>query len=149
MKIRSRLKHVAAGLAHSLISRNNGLSGDWAMGLLYSDASAPPHHIDLDMLTGASTPPSMHATAMAANYLPFIRAALAKKALCWDSIAAVRVLIQFNAPVPHPSFYYPCHGDPLMCSVMLRTKDGSEAEFRAFARCFPFRAGAFVKSAFA
>lgn len=76
----SRLKHAAAGLLDSLISRSNDVDGYSAPGLLYRDAGAPLHTMQVDLFTQAAQSVSNAVTRMVAYYAAILRAALQKKA---------------------------------------------------------------------
>lgn len=146
MKARSRLKHAAAGLLGSLISRNNDINGYWAPGLLYRDTSAPPHLMELDMLTVSSQPSSHSGTLVAACYAAFLRDALEKQAFGWHKLTQATIKFQFNAAVSDPHFNYPCAGDPFICTVSLHTSCGLMATVSARARCYPYRFALFCRS---
>lgn len=144
MKARSRLKHAAAGLLGSLISRNNDVSGYWAPGLLYHDASAPPHVMEIDILTNSSKPSSEAAKIVAGRYSLFLRSALAKQGFVWNDVTQATINFQFNANVPDPNFYYPCGGAPFICSVTLATNRGHCVSASKIARCYARRSGLFL-----
>ncbi len=146
MKPRSRLKHAAAGLLGSLISRNNDVNGYWAQGPLYRDASAPPHVMALDLLSGSSYPICKSARLVAASYAPFLRAALERQNFRWDELTQATITFQFNATVSDSNFSYPCTGDPFTCAVMLHTVQGHTTTVTVKARCYPYRFGRFSKS---
>ena len=137
MKLRSRLKHAAAGLLGALISRNNDIGGAWALGLLYRDVGTPPHTLELDLLRGTARPPTESATLVAKRYAHFVKVAVEKQKVAWDEITHALVTLQFNAQVPDPDFYYPCLGDPVIGTVTLHTAAGKGATLNATARCFP------------
>jgi hypothetical protein len=144
MKFRSRLKHAAAGLSSSFISRNNDLNGHWALGLLYKDA--PPHTLALDLLSSSSQPSSDHASQLAERYGIFLRTALGKLDVEWSKVLRASVTLQFNAQVSDPHFHFPCKGDPVTCTVTLHSVDGLEVTASALARCLPFQSNVFSQS---
>ena len=146
MKPRSRLKHAAAGILGSLISRNNDVNGYWAPGVLYRDASAPPHMMELDMLTVSSQPASDGGKLVAACYAAFLRDALEKQAFGWHELTQATIKFQFNAEVSDPYFNYPGAGDPFICTVTLHTSQGLIATVSARARCCRYRFGLFSRS---
>lgn len=137
MRPRSRLKHAAAGLLGSLISRNNDVNGFWAMGLLSRDAILPPHRMEINFIDGSSSPASKNARLMAACYASFLRKAMSRINVDWDELTEATVSLQFNAQVPDPNFSFPCPGDPFVCTVTLRTSVGRSASVSAMGRCFP------------
>ena len=141
MKSHSRLKHSAAGLLGSLISRNNDVNGYWAPGLLYHDVVPEPHLMELDLLTGSSLPPSRTAVWVATSYSIFLRDALAKQGIGWDELTLATVRFQFNAEVPTRYFNAGCAGDPFTCVVTLQTAQGHVATMSGMSRCQPRRQG--------
>jgi hypothetical protein len=146
MKARSRLKHTAAGLLGSLISRNNDVNGYWAPGMLYRDVCTPPHGIELNLLTCSSEPSSEVAKTVMAYYATFLRLAVIKKGFDWDDLERACVKFQFNVEVAKPPAYYPTVGDPFICSVMLHTVQGQMSTVSAIGRCYPYARGRFRQS---
>lgn len=138
MRPHSRLKHAAAALANSLISRNNDVNGHWAPGLLYQNVLTPPCIIEVDLLGLQSIPPSQSAAQMAANTAAFPRTALAKHNIPWTDLAIASITFQFNAPVQDPNFHFPCLGDPFTCQVTLQTIAGRPVAVSVQARCHPY-----------
>jgi|GEM_PF-3980912 len=147
MRARSRLKHSVAGLLGHLISRNNDVSGYWGPGLLYKDVNASPHIIELNLLTGESGPGSESGVKMAANAAVFLRAALEKNAFEWCKLTRATITFTFNATVSDPRFYFPCAGDPFICTVALQLDCGLNAVASAQGRCYPYRHWAFSQRA--
>jgi hypothetical protein len=145
MKLRSRLKHVAAGLLGSFISRYNQVGGHWALGLLYSDVNEPPHYIEFDLLSSATQPAGACASVVAERYAIFLRAALEKQHFEWDALTRAVVTLQFNAEVPDPTFHYPCLGDPVVATVRLESAQGHVATISTVARCYPHRSSRFIR----
>ena len=143
MKARSRLNHVAAGLLGSLVSRKNDVDGYWAPGLLFHDASASPHAMTLDLLTGSSSPESNAGKLMMASYSLFLRAALAKQGFAWNEVTQATITFQFNASVPDPDLASSCSGAPFICSVALATVHGHRSAASAIGRCEPRSRGLF------
>ncbi len=146
MKLRSRLKHVAAGLLGSFISRYNDVGGHWALGLLYSDVKEPPHYIEFDLLSDSPHPAGACASTVAARYAIFLRAALERQHLEWDALTMAVVTLQFNAKVADPTFHYPCLGDPVVATVRLESALGHVATVSSIARCYPYRPMLFRRS---
>lgn len=147
MKLRSRLKHVAAGLLGSLISRNNDVNGYWTPGLLYRDVSAPPHAVEMDLLSRISRPASDCTELMVARYVTFLRAAMEKQKFGWEELTRTTITFRFNVEVPDPHFRYPCAGDPFICTVTLESGQGKAVTMTARARCKPYRPDVFTQSA--
>lgn len=146
MKPRSRLKHVASALLGSLISRNNDVHGYWAPGVLYRDASTPPHLMELDLLTCSSHPASDAAKLVAACYATFLRNAMEKQIFEWNELTLATIKFQFNAGVSDSHFDYPGVGEPFICTVTLHTAQGLIAAVSARARCYRYRFGRFAPS---
>lgn len=134
MRVHSRLKHAAAGLLGSLIHRNNDVAGCWAPGLLYRDIGPAPAAIHVDLLTGTSQPDNHPARMMAARYTLSVRTALAKLSVPWDQVTRATITFQFKVEVPDPWFYFPCVGDPFLCTVVLATAQ-RQAAVSTLARC--------------
>ena len=141
MKIRARLKHVAAGIADSFISRNNDLFGFWAPGLMYQEVAGAPRLIVLDLLTEHADPVMPNCESVARNYAAFMRLALTRNGLRSDALSQASINVQFNAPVvaAFPSYW---SGDPFAIEVILR---GCGREGTAIRRslCLPFVDGRF------
>ena len=135
MKYHSRLKHAAAGMLGSLVSRNNDVNGHWAPGLLYCDASEQPHVVQLDLLTQAVPAAGRAAELVAVSYAQFLRLALEKHDIGWEELTLASVRFEFNVQVSDPQFSYPCPGDPFICSVSLCGTDGRIISISARARC--------------
>lgn len=146
MTSHSRLKHTAAGLLGSLMSRNNDVDGHWAPGLLYRDAYGPPHTLEVDLLTHAGRPTSDAASRMAANYAAILRVALQRQGVKWEALTGAIISFQFNARVLVTAMLSPCAGDPFICTVTLKADHGRVATASATGRCFPYRPGAFTRS---
>ncbi len=146
MKLRSRLKHAAAGMLSSVISRNNDVNGYWALGLMYQDVNTPPYILELDLLRGVSQPVSDCADVVAERYAKFLRSALNGQEFEWNEVTRAIITFQFNAQVPNPNFHFPCNGDPVICTVALDAGIGLVATVSAVARCSPFQPNVFAKS---
>ncbi|WP_426197030.1 hypothetical protein [Massilia sp. DWR3-1-1] len=147
MRIRSRLRHAAAGMLASLLGRNNDIEGYWAPGLLYRELGAPPHTVEIDLLAQAARPPCHCGALLAQRYSLFLRAALAKHQFDWTLLAEATIVFQFKvdsrtADVPGSWR----GGDPFICSVSLRSLEGHLAAASARSACWPWQAGAFSHS---
>ena len=119
MKARSRLKHAAAGLLGSLLSRNNDVNGYWGPSLLYRDANASHDLMELDLLTGQSQPDSEAAKLVAARYTTFLCDALKKLEFEWNGLTCATAKFQFNAEIPDPHYRYECQGGGRQASCRL------------------------------
>lgn len=147
MRLRSRLKHVAAGLIDTFISRYNDVGGHWALGLLYRDVSASPQTLELNLLDRTAHPAGDCAAVVVERYAIYLCAALKKqKNLAWDDLTLATITVQFNAPSPDPDFHYQCGGDPLVATVRLQSKLGLDVSRTAFTRCFPYQTHLFKRS---
>ncbi len=147
MRARSRLKHAAAGLLGSLISRNNDINGYWGPGLLYRDVSHSPHTIDIDLLAGTSEPASDSANIMAGSYVRFLSEALQRQEFEWRELTQASITFQFKAVISGKYVTFACAGDPFICTVTLVTIQGHCATLSGRGRCFPFRQGGFTQRA--
>ena len=146
MPTRSRLKHAAAGLLGRLISRNNDIDGYWAPGWLYRNVSAPPHRVELDLLTGQAQPPSHYASVMLEHCVAFLRPALSRHGVDWAALSCSSVSFQFAAEASDRHDNYPGVGDPMICSVSLATARARSGTLQARSRCLPFTEGRFMLS---
>lgn len=141
MKIRSRLKHCAAGLLARFVSRNNDCQGFWALGLLYSSASAAPWRVEFDLISGNASPRNTITASVVAEQSAFLRAALARQSVALHSLQRAVLTVQFNADVAvgHAG----TSGEPFVCVIELGTVTGRCATVSLKGRCAVWRPGRF------
>ena len=147
MKIRSRLKHVAAGTVKSIVGRNNDVNGYWAPGLLFRDAiAASTLTVELNLLLESARPASACADIVVARYAIYVRKALQKHGFAWSDMAVAMVTFQF---MPASSTVHTADGrqdDHVVCTIALQTVVGAGEHAAACVFCQPWRPGAFTKS---
>lgn len=126
-----RLRNVTAGLLSSFISRNNGVEGWWALGMLYNEAVVGS--VCLNLLAREATPSGHSGSTVAANYGEVLRRALAREGIDIAGLTAAVVEIKFDTAA-RPQ-YYNTTGEPFDCTVTLRTRDGQVVTRQAHDRC--------------
>jgi hypothetical protein len=143
----SLLRHVAAGLLQSFVSRNNDLGGYWAPGVLYIDADATCQTVRLNLLDGTAAPLTTNTAQAARNYSEFLRRALLKKQVSLSELAEAQVDIAFNVAPELCDPPYTSVGEPFICTVTLRAKGGTSASIAGAGRCQRNRPGYFSQRA--
>ena len=131
---RDILRHVAAGLLGSFISRNNDIGGYWALGVLCAEAGA--HAVELRLTERLATPPAPACMAVAATYAGFLRRAMLQHGIDADDLARATVDIAFGV-VPEVPIYRHAAGAPFCCTVTLASRCGKTATVRAHGHCLP------------
>ncbi|KQQ45115.1 hypothetical protein ASF61_21025 [Duganella sp. Leaf126] len=144
MKVRSRLKHSAAGLLSRFVGRNNDYQGFWALGLLYRGVQVPPWHIELDLLSGTASPINAIAACIAARESAYLRAALSKQMLDWQCLQRASLTLQFNADVSVRYTGANPAGEPFLCTVELVLATGQSASSSVTGRCAAWAPGHFT-----
>ncbi|QPI52584.1 hypothetical protein IV454_14475 [Massilia antarctica] len=146
MKLKT-LKHVAAGISQSFVSRNNDVGGYWALGELYKECSAPDYAFLLSLLDGISIPSTPAASQVVKNYAMFLQRALVSQGIALGELEDANVFIQFDTASPERALDVQCQGDPFLCIVTLSTWQGKTAVAHAFGRCLRNRWGMFSRRA--
>lgn len=141
MKIRSRLKHCASGLLSRFISRNNDYQGFWTLGLLYSCVRVAPRRVEFNLISEDAYPNNIIAASVAAEQSTFLRAALSKQNVAWDSVKRATLTVQFNAGVRVG--YTGTKGEPFVCTVELESVAGHSATVSTVGRCAAWAPGLF------
>jgi hypothetical protein len=142
MKIRSRLKHGASGLLARFISRNNDYQGFWTLGVLYSSVREAPCRVELNLISGDAYPTNKIATSVAAEQSAFLRTALSKQNVTWNSVKRATLTVQFNAGVQVG--YTGTRGEPFICTVDLESVAGQSATVGIVGRCTAWAPGLFL-----
>lgn len=140
MGINKKLKHAAAGLAGSFVSRNNDVGGYWAPGLLYRDAAAGLA-VQLRLTDRTATPSTAAAMLVTRNYAEFLQHALRKHGVDWEDLALATVEVRFNATHAGPRL---ACGEPFTCSVSLASKTDSVVTATATSYCQRYETGRFT-----
>jgi len=131
------LKHTAAGLLDSFVSRNNDFIGYWAPGVLYTETLATGMRVELDLLRVAAQPGTPASLAAAQYWSAYLRDALHRHGSGVDDLQTATVSLAFGLPpLPLPS-YYMCGGEPFSCSVRLASRGGDAVEREALRSCLP------------
>lgn len=141
MKVRSRLKHGAAGFLARFISRNNDYQGFWTLGVLYSSVRTAPWRVELNLISEAACPTNKITSSVAAEQSTFLRTALTKQNVAWHSIKRATLTVQFNAGVQIG--YTDTKGKPFVCIVELESAAGQSATVRLAGRCAAWAPGLF------
>jgi len=126
-----RLRNIGAGLLSSFMSRNNGVEGWWAPGLLYNEA--PQGVMCLDLLAWEAAPPGAAAGTVARTYGDMLRRALLRERIDAAELAAATVELRFGTAAR--PVRYRTTGEPFDCTVTLRTRDGRAVTRQEHDRC--------------
>ncbi|HEX8404641.1 MAG TPA: hypothetical protein VF670_08485 [Duganella sp.] len=129
-----KLRHIAGGLAGSFTHRNNDVSGQWALGLLYLEAPADLR-VQLNLLDHTAMPSTRIAEQVARNYGAFLRRAAIKKGVRFEELADAKVDLSFNTAPPLSGIAGIFVGDPFLCKVTLTLYDGRIACAEGVGRC--------------
>ena len=131
------LKHAAAGLLDSFMSRNNDFIGYWAPGVLYAETRARGKQLELDLLAAAAHPATPAATGAACVWAGFLRDALARHGGAVQDLASATLSMRFDLPsMPRP-LYLMHAGDAFSCSLRLVSRSGDVVVREAMGYCFP------------
>ena len=115
MPRRKELRGAAFGLLGSFVSRNNDVSGYWALGKLRKHAvTASVSTVCVDLLNLMITPPSDDFAAMAKHFQQMLGAQLKARHIPADWVRAAAVSVEF-AP-----------GDTFNCAVVIADDKGRE-----------------------
>lgn len=143
----TKIKHVAAGLLQSFVSRNNDVGGFWALGVLYCEVGATGDVCHLNLLDGTAASSTANGELVAKNYAAFLRSALLAKGMAPGDLEEASVHVQFNASLPERAIDVCYHGDPFVCTVALRPACGKEARMQTAGRCLFNHVGRFSRRA--
>lgn len=138
-----RLRHLAAGLLASFISRNNDVEGYWAPGMLY--AQLPGSAVRLDLLRWNAEPASAAAVTVARNYGERLRRALPKISLAGDELTEAAIEVVFDTAPSVPTVLFFTSGEPFDCVITLRNRHGQQVVRRAHGRCRRLEPGLFSR----
>jgi len=141
MKIRSRLRHGAAGLLAKFIGRNNDYQGYWTLGVLYGTVRAAPWCVEFDLIAGHASPANKITASVVAEQATFLRTALSKQNVAWHSLNRATLTVQFNAGVQVG--YTGNFGEPFVCTVELQCAQGQSAVVSRVGRCSAWAPGLF------
>ena len=131
------LKHTAAGLLDSFVSRNNDVIGYWAPGVLYTETRATGMRVGLDLIRVAAQPGTPAVLATAHYWSGFLRDALRRHGSAVDDLETATVSLAFGLPpLPLPRHDL-CGGEHFSCSVRLVSRGGDAVEREALRSCLP------------
>lgn len=133
-------------MLQSFISRNNDIEGYWALGQLYDEHGASLDPLTLDLLGEAARSRGVYAQAIVKRYALYLRAALLKLGVGWETVTHASISLQFNAPSPSGRRPWGA-GDVVRINVKLATTRGHAVERSMWTTCMPRRAGWFTESA--
>jgi hypothetical protein len=131
------LRHTAAGLLDSFMSRNNDYIGYWAPGVLYTETRACDKQVELDLLAAGAHPGTPAATGAARFWAGFLRDALGRHGSAVQDLASATLSMRFDLPsMPRP-LYLMHAGDAFSCSLRLVSRSGDVVVREAMGYCFP------------
>ena len=131
------LRHTAAGLLDSFVSRNNDYIGYWAPGVLYTETGEAGMRVELDLIRVAAQPGTPAALTAARYWSGYLRNALRRHGSAIDDLETATVSLAFGLPPsPLPS-HYMGGGDPFSCAVRLVARGGDAVERTALRSCLP------------
>jgi hypothetical protein len=131
-----KLRHAAAGLLGSFVSRNNDLWGHWALGPLYARAHGAGGMVELRLLDAGAFPGAQECITVARRYAIFLRRTLAALGLRRDELHRADIVLAFDI-VPGADLVRLAPGNPFLCTVTLALRDGRSASCRAYGHCLP------------
>lgn len=136
MPRRKELKNIAFGIAGRFASRNTDIDGYWALGVLYSMASAAgTDAVHLDLVTEIAEPSFQHATRLLSQCRQYLQGRVESVDLEGYVVAAT-IDIEFNV---EPQWKFPfCRttwGDPFHCCVTLTDELGKNHKGTARGWC--------------
>nr|WP_315212258.1 hypothetical protein [uncultured Duganella sp.] len=137
-----KLRHIAGGLASAFVRRNNDVGGQWALGLLYREATAD-QRVQLNLLAHTSIPSTTIAQLVARNYGGFLRRAAIKKDVPPEELAEAKVELNFDTDLKIPGEGWMVVGEVFLCTVTLTLKDGRVASTQRMGRCLRYEKGRF------
>lgn len=132
MPRRKELRGAAFGLLGSFVSRNNDVSGYWALGKLYKHAvQAKASTVLVDLLDLTITPPNDDFAAMALHFQQMLGAQLKARGLPADWVRAATVSVEFErARSPNAL------GDVFNCIVLITDDEGRKRHAIANGTCW-------------
>ena len=138
MLSKRKLRHLAAGLLGTFISRYNDYEGYWAFGVMYREVYSSGNPVTLDLIAKTALP-DMPATAnVSRTYGNYLREAIAKFGDPPEELMEAGVLIEFGLPPPVEQAWHGVTGDPFRCTVRLVNKQGGAATAQALQHCMPY-----------
>ncbi|MEQ1492340.1 MAG: hypothetical protein ABL932_17490 [Terricaulis sp.] len=115
MPRRKELRGAAFGLLGSFVSRNNDVSGYWALGKLRKHVvKANVSTVCVDLLDLSITPPSDDFAAMAKHFQQTLEAQLRARRIPADWVRSAAVSVEFTP------------GDAFNCAVVIADDKGRE-----------------------
>lgn len=141
MPRRKELKNIAFGIAGRFASRNNDIDGYWALGVLYSVASAAgTDAVHLDLVSETAEPSFQHAARLFSQFRQYLQGRLESVDLEGYVVTAT-IDIEFNVEAQWKSpFGRTTWGDPFHCCVTLTDDLGKNHKGTARGWCGPHAA---------
>lgn len=136
MIARRKLNHTGAGLLSKFLTRYNDVDAYWALGVLYTEARMVAMRVDIDMLDGSVEPALPACVSVGRTWALHLRQALARHGIAPDALVTAIISIEFGLPLPERPGYPEC-GDPFVCTLRLRSRDGREFVRQAQSCCMP------------
>lgn len=135
MPRRKQLKNVACGIARRFSSRNNDIDGYWALGLLYSTASAAAtNSIRLDLMSETAVPSLKHTGRVVSQFKQYLRDQLENINLT-NCLSAATVEVEFNVEPQSNNANSNSLGDRFRCCVTLTDDHGKDRKGYADGFC--------------
>lgn len=132
MPRRKELRGAAFGLLGSFVSRNNDVSGYWALGKLYRHAvEAKASTVSVDLLDLTITPPNDDFAEMALHFQKMLGDQLKARGLPADWVRAATVSVKFErARTPNAM------GDVFNCMVVITDDEGRQRHASTNGTCW-------------
>ncbi len=119
------LKGVAIGLAETFISRNNDVLGYWGIGKLYREALEQfASEVTLDLIGNYSRPSNRIANIELAHYRSYVSNLLYLSRMSLADLTEATINIKFGTYGACAEPRWHSHGDPFVCTVVLRSSRG-------------------------
>ncbi len=132
MPRRKELRGAAFGLLGSFVSRNNDVSGYWALGKLYKHAvKANASTVCIDLLDLTIAPPNDDFAAMALHFQQRLGAQLKARDLPADWVRAATVCVKFGRARSPDAL-----GDVFNCIVVITDDEGRKRHAIANGTCW-------------
>jgi len=138
---RANIKHIAHGLLHGFMSRNNSAGGYWAIGKLYLlVVREGENSLTIDLWNGTSSEPLAPEVAeVRAHYASWLRRALRHHAMPPETLAHAEVRLEFERSDLRAIALARGYPDdpPFLCRVCLFDDRSREYAAQAVGACHP------------
>ncbi|UTM58926.1 hypothetical protein L4174_009475 [Photobacterium sp. CCB-ST2H9] len=136
---RRELGSIASGIIGSFCSRNNDVSGYWAIGKLYKYIEfLEPKHLSIDLQSKNIEPYSPSFDLMIAKYSEMLLKLLSKRDIPSEWVNAAHIRIEFEADYQHRHHHWrSALGKPCNLVCVLVDDKGKCHVARSYTNCFP------------